>query len=122
MPSPIESRWHQAIFATLTTNEIMSNPLPDETPNSRLRQLGMMSLLYSLHKADTALTITNVIQVTGMTRKAAQEAIDPLVARGLLKESWGRTSIGRGKARQYEIAPEIFSKLQGVYGAGLTSP
>lgn len=121
MPSPIESRWHQAIFATLTTNEIMSNPLPDETPNSRLRQLGMMSLLYSLHKADTALTITNVIQVTGMTRKAAQEAIDPLVARGLLKESWGRTSIGRGKARQYEIAPEIFSKLHGVYGAGFPS-
>jgi hypothetical protein len=34
-----------------------------------------------------------------------------------LKESWGRTSIGRGKARQYEIAPTVFEKLGGVYGA-----
>jgi hypothetical protein len=117
MPRQLESRWHNTVFATLTTHEIMSKHLPDETPNSRLRQLGMMNLLYSLQKTDTALTITSVTQVTGMTRKAAQEAIDPLVARGLLKESWGRTSIGRGKARQYEIAPEIFEKLQGVYGA-----
>ncbi|WP_235694446.1 hypothetical protein [Brucella intermedia] len=77
----------------------------------------MMNLLYSLQKAEMALTITNVTKMTGMTRKAAQEAIDPLVERGLLKESWGRTSIGRGKARQYEIAPEIFDKLQGIYGA-----
>ncbi|WP_246666126.1 MarR family transcriptional regulator [Aquamicrobium sp. LC103] len=99
------------------TREIMSKPLPGETPNSRLRQLGMMNLLYSLQKADTALTITTVTELTGMTRKAAQETLDPLVARGLLLESWGRTSLGRGKARQYQIAPEIFDKLQGVYGA-----
>lgn len=117
MPSPLNQRWHNTVFATLATHEIMSKPLPGETPNLRLRQLGMMNLLYTLHKADIALTITNVTEVTGMTRKAAQEAIDPLVARGLIKESWGRTSIGRGKARQYEIAPEIFEKLQGVYGA-----
>ena len=117
MPSQLESRWHNAIFATVTTHEIMSKPLPDETPNSRLRQLGMMNLLYSLQKAEMVLTITNVTEVTDMTRKAAQEAIDPLVTRGLLKESWGKTSLGRGKARQYEIAPEIFEKLQGVYGA-----
>lgn len=117
MPSQLQSRWHNTIYATLTTHEIMSNPLPNETPNSRLRQLGMMNLLYSMNKADTALTITTVTELTGMTRKAAQEAIDPLVVRGLLKESWGRTSIGRGKARQYEIAPEIFDKLQGIYGA-----
>ena len=117
MPTPLTQRWHDTIFATLATHEIMSKPLPEETPNSRLRQLGMMSLLYCLQKADAALTISSVTELTGMTRKAAQEAIDPLVVRGLLKESWGRTSIGRGKARQYEIAPEIFEKLQGVYGA-----
>lgn len=117
MPSELNNRWHNTIFATLVTHEIMSKPLPGETPNSRLRQLGMMNLLYSLQKADTALTITNVTEVTGMTRKAAQEAIDPLVVRGLLIESWGRTSIGRGKARQYQIALEIFDKLKGVYGA-----
>lgn len=117
MPSPLNHRWHNTGFVTLATHEIMSKPLPGETPNSRLRQLGMINLLYSLQKADMALTITSVTEVAGMTRKAAQEAIDPLVTRGLLRESWGRTSIGRGKARQYEIAPEIFDRLQGVYGA-----
>lgn len=117
MPTALNHRWRNTGFVTLATHEIMSKPLPDETPNSRLRQLGMINLLYSLQKADMALTITNVTEVAGMTRKAAQEAIDPLVVRGLLNESWGRTSIGRGKARQYAIAPEIFEKLQGVYGA-----
>lgn len=117
MPSSLQSRWLNTVFATLVTHEIMSRPLPGETSNSRLRQLGMMNLMYSLDKADTALTITSVTEITGMTRKAAQEAIDPLVKRGLLLESWGKTSIGRGKARQYQIAPEIFDKLRGLYGA-----
>lgn len=117
MPNQLTSRWCDTIFTTLATHEIMSKPLPHETPNSRLRQLGMINLLYGLQKADTALTITNVTEVTGMTRKAAQDATDPLVVRGLLREFWGRTSIGRGKARQYEIAPEVFDKLRGIYGA-----
>lgn len=117
MPIDLEGRWQNTVFATLMTHEIMTKPLADETPNSRLRQLGMMNLLYSLQKSDTPLTISNVTQLTGMTRKAVQETIDPLVARGILKESWGRTSIGRGKARYYEIAPEIFGKLGSVYGS-----
>ncbi|WP_235920675.1 MarR family transcriptional regulator [Brucella tritici] len=94
----------------------MFKPLADETPSSRLRQLGMMNLLYSLYKAESPLTLTAVTELTGMNRTSAQETIDPLVERGLLVASMGRTSLGRGKAWQYEIAPHIFEKLRDLYG------
>jgi len=113
MSSPVDSRWHNAALATLITHEIMSKPLPDETPNLRLRQLGMMNLLFSMENADTPLTITAVTEVTGMARKAALETIEPLVARGLLVESWGVPSHGKGKARQFQISPEVFKLLLG---------
>lgn len=116
MPSPEKAHWHNTVFATLVTHEIMDKPLEGETPSSRLKQLGMMHLLYSLHKQDMPLTVTSVTEKTGLTRGGAQESLDPLVKRGLLLELWGRTSLGRGKARQYEIAPEIFEKLRAIYG------
>lgn len=111
MSSPHSRRRNLAAFATLITNEIMTKPLPDETPNLRLRQLGMMNLLFSMEDAATPLTITTITEMTGMARKAALETLEPLVSRGLLVESWGVPSHGKGKARQFQISPEIFNTL-----------
>lgn len=47
-----------------------------------------------------------------MTRNTVKESVDPLVARGILQETIVKNSAGRGTARQYEFAPEIFERLK----------
>ena len=36
---------HSVAFSAFIMNEILDNPLEDETPQSRLKQIGMMNVL-----------------------------------------------------------------------------
>ncbi len=101
-------------FSSLVVSEIMDNPLAGETPQARLKQLGMMNLLYTLHLADIPLTLTNITEMTGLTRGGAAEPIDALLTRGLLVDTWVKNVQGKGKARQFEIAEGIFAKLKSI--------
>jgi hypothetical protein len=112
MPSFFDIRIQNVAFSALAMSEIMDNPIEGETPQGRLKQLGMLSLLYTLHLADVPLTLTNITEKTGLTRGGAVEPIDQLVARGLLKENWVKNAMGRGKAREFEISEALFAKLK----------
>lgn len=83
--------------------EILFNHLPDETPAARLKQIATIMMLNALASKGIPLSLTTITEMTGMTRKAAQEVIDPLIKRGLLTEIWGRTSLGRGKAKMFHL-------------------
>lgn len=112
MTSTLTTQWHSLSFAAFILHEIMDNPQEDETPQSRLKQVGMMSVLYIMNQAHQALTISNIVEITKLTRMGVTETIEPLVKRGILTETFVKNSMGRGKARQFEIAPEIFEKLR----------
>ncbi|WP_321166236.1 MarR family transcriptional regulator [Ensifer adhaerens] len=112
MPTSFDARWQSITFSSLAMSEIMDNPVEGETPQARLKQLGMLSLLYTLHLANIPLTLTNITEKTGLTRGGAAEPIDQLVARGLLRESWAKNAMGRGKAREFEISDTLFARLK----------
>lgn len=97
--------------SVLALEEVLDKPVDGETPQSRLKQVGMMTVLYMMHQRGETLTLANIKAVTGMTRNTAKESIDPLVARGILKETIVKNSVGRGTAWQYEFCPEIFERL-----------
>jgi hypothetical protein len=101
-------------FSSLVVSEIMENPLKGETPQARLKQLGMMNLLYTLHLANIPLTLTNITEITGLTRGGAAESVDALLARGLLVDSWVKNVQGKGKARQFEIAERVLARLKSL--------
>jgi DNA-binding MarR family transcriptional regulator len=110
--SPFDVRWQNLTLAAVLLREIMEKPLEGETPQARLKQLGMMNLIYTLHMANLPLTLTQITEVTGLTRGGAAETIDQLVARGLLTEQWGTNAMGRGKAKEYAISTAIFEALK----------
>lgn len=112
MPTSFDTRWQSITFSSLAMSEIMDNPVEGETPQARLKQLGMLSLLYTLHLANIPLTLTNITEKTGLTRGGAAEPIDQLVARGLLREGWAKNAMGRGKAREFEISDRLFASLK----------
>ncbi|WP_309239185.1 MarR family transcriptional regulator [Ensifer canadensis] len=112
MPTSFDARWQSITFSSLAMSEIMDNPVEGETPQARLKQLGMLSLLYTLHLANIPLTLTNITEKTGLTRGGAAEPIDQLVARGLLREGWAKNALGRGKAREFEISDTLFARLK----------
>lgn len=116
MTRALDVQWHSLAFSGFIFREIFDHPLEDETPQSRLKQIGMMSVLYIMHQGHQRLTLSNIIENTGLTRTGVTETIDPLVRRGLLTERFVKNSMGRGKARQFEIASEILEKLRSLEG------
>jgi len=114
MARAIDAQWHNIAFAAVALREILDNPLEGETPQSRLKQIGMMSVLYYMHQAHQALTLTNIVEMTELTRGGVIETIDMLVRRNLLNETMVKNSMGRGKARQFEIAPPLFARVRSL--------
>ncbi|ACI58160.1 DNA-binding MarR family transcriptional regulator [Rhizobium leguminosarum] len=122
MASAIKTQWHNLAFSGLILHEILDHPLEDETPQARLKQIGMMTILYTMTQAHQKLTLSNIIEITELTRTGVKETVDLLVKRGMLLETMGKNSMGRGTARQFEISQELLNKLSSFRaseGAGL---
>lgn len=91
-------------MSQLLDHQIFSVRLEGETPSSRLKQYGIAVLALNLHTQGKSITLTQLTEITGLTRGAIEDAIDPLVTRGVLAEAWVKNSMGRGKAREFYIA------------------
>ncbi|MGG7539719.1 MarR family transcriptional regulator [Rhizobium sp. Nf11,1] len=111
MTRAIKTHWHNALFNGLVLQEILDHPLEDETPTARLKEIGMMSVLYSMSQAHQPLTLTNISELLQLTRSGAKETVNLLVKRGLLTETIIKNSMGRGIARQFEISKTLFEML-----------
>jgi DNA-binding MarR family transcriptional regulator len=76
----------------------------------------MMSVLYYMHQGNQRLTLTNIVELTALTRGGVTETIDQLVRRKILTETMVKNSMGRGQAREFRIGPDIFKKLRNLQG------
>lgn len=112
MASNLSERWQNQALAHFSLREILEKPLEDETPQSRIKQIGLLNVLYMMHQAHEPLTLSSVIRITGMTRGGVIETMDLLVQRGILKETLGKNSMGRGTARQFEFARHVFDQIR----------
>lgn len=112
MASNLSERWQNQALAHFGLREILEKPLEDETPQSRIKQIGLLNVLYMMHQAHEPLTLASVIKITGMTRGGVIETIDLLVRRGILTETLGKNSMGRGTARQFELARHVFDQIR----------
>jgi DNA-binding MarR family transcriptional regulator len=111
MPSLVASQWKNLAFSALILRLIMDNPRAGETAQSRLKQVGMMSILYHMHIGQVSLTLTNIIEETGLTRTGVAETIDQLVQRNILIETLEKNVLGRGTARRFHISSTLFDQL-----------
>lgn len=64
------------------------------------------------HQSHERLTLASVVKITGMTRGGVLEALDQIVQRGILTETLGKNSMGRGTARQFEFARNVFEQIR----------
>lgn len=111
MTSTLNAHWRSQLFSAYALQEVFNKPVEGETPQSRLKQVGMMTVLYMMHQGHEKLTLSNISKITGLTRNAVAESIDPLIERGILTETMVKNSMGRGTARQFEFCPEVFDHL-----------
>ncbi len=112
MTSALNAHWQSQLFSAYALQEVFDKPAEGETPQSRLKQVGMMTVLYMMHQNHEKLTLSNISQITGLTRNAVAESIDPLIERGILTETIVKNSMGRGTARQFEFCPDVFDRLR----------
>ncbi|MEP7453346.1 MarR family transcriptional regulator [Phyllobacterium sp. SB3] len=111
MARALKSQWHNLAFSGLILHEILDHPIEDETPQARLKQVGMMTILYSMNQAHQQLTLSNIMEITALTRSGVKETVDLLVKRGILEETIVKNSMGRGTARQFRISETLLEKL-----------
>ncbi|WP_313195977.1 transcriptional regulator [Shinella zoogloeoides] len=112
MASKLSDRWQTQALSVFAVREILDKPLEDESAQSRIKQIGMVNILYMMHQAHEKLTLSNVIEFTGMTRGGVIETMELLVKRGILTESLGKNSQGRGVARQFELSSHLLDSLR----------
>lgn len=106
---------------TMVTRQIMANPLAEEMPAARLKQIALMTVIVveKLYTATSPITLTQLVETTGLTRTGTIQSVEPLVERGLLIETMGKNSMGRGTARQFQLAPALLQNLAVFMGAPL---
>ena len=109
MASKLSDRWQTQALSAFAEREILEKPIEGETAQSRIKQIGVLNILYMMHLAGEALTLSNIIKFTGMTRSGVLETMDLLVERGVLVETLGKNSMGRGTARQFALSPTVFA-------------
>ncbi|WP_246765505.1 hypothetical protein [Aminobacter sp. SR38] len=98
------------------TNQILGNPLEGETPTARVKLIGLMTLIGVLHSEDPTITLTRMMELTGLTRSVLAQDMHALVQRGLLIETMGNNSMGRGLARQFQLSPAVIETLGMIMG------
>ncbi|MGK9086094.1 MarR family transcriptional regulator [Brucella intermedia] len=114
MTRALKTQLQNLAFSGLILHEILDNPLEGETPQARVKEIGMMTILYTMNQAHQKLTLSNIMEVTALTRSGVKETVDLLVKRGMLTETMGTNSMGRGTARQFEISENLLEKLRSL--------
>lgn len=111
MARALKTQLRNLAFSGLILHEILENPLENETPQARLKEVGMMTILYTMTQAHQRLTLSNIMEITDLTRSGVKETVDLLVKRGMLTETMGNNSMGRGMARQFNISEDLMKKI-----------
>ncbi|MBA8841886.1 transcriptional regulator [Ochrobactrum sp. RH2CCR150] len=112
MTSFLSNRFQSEALAAFAVREILEKPLVGETSQSRIKQIGLVNILYMMHQTHEPLTLASVMNCTGMTRGGVIETMAALVQRGILTQTLGKNSMGRGTARQFQFSPEVFSQIR----------
>lgn len=97
-------------FADTAITRIFDVPIEEETPAARVKQIGIMVLLDYMRAQNIEPTMTNIIEMAGVSRQAAFAITAPLVKRGLLIEESIPNSMGRGRATRLIINDRMFWK------------
>ena len=90
-------------FGQYVMKLIVDNPLPGETAASRMKQIGMMTIMHHMAVTGIETTATNIVKNSGISRPSLSEVLQPLVDRKLLREEIRRNALGHGKVLVYHF-------------------
>lgn len=107
MASLGDSPYASLAFTAFTMKQILENPLAGETATSRMKQIGMINVIYQMQLTNIEATINNIMNISRLSRDAVVESTTPLVARNLLREEQVLNSAGRGRAFRFVIPDEV---------------
>lgn len=109
-----EHYWTTDLYTAFFMKEIMECPRDSETPNSRMRQLSIILMVFHAQSTKGPPKGAEIAEYVGITRNGIQKTLDQLVGRGLLAEEEvpNGSKYGQGrKAFQYSISNEVLRVL-----------
>lgn len=112
----LQITWFDHAISAFLVHQITLKALPDETASSRLKQVGIMMLVFDLYDRGTPVTLAALAKASGLTRGGVYDSVDFLIRRGLLIETIVKNSMRRGQARLFSIAPAVIVSLRSFLG------
>lgn len=98
-------------FFAAVAKRILSNPLPDETASSRMKQIAFMGVLYQIKVSGCEPTINLIMDVTGLPRASMTKFMEPLLLRQMIRERTTLNVVGKGRAYILDIHEDFLSTL-----------
>ena len=111
MPSQNAKALPSSLFAALTMKMVLDNPLPDETPSHRVKQIGLLSIMYYMMSNDIPTTAPNIVKHTGLSRTTLNLVVKPLFTRDMLSDLYEPTSKTGGPIRCFVFSESLIAKI-----------
>lgn len=98
-------------FAQASLKLILDNHLPGETSQSRIKQIGMLSIMHYLQHLGLDVTAETLVKRSGVARGSLDQVMKPLIDRGLVREELRPNKIRRGKELVYHFDKALFDAI-----------
>lgn len=112
MTSLIEPSGHSAaLFAAAMMRRILTEPPPDENGVARIRQIGLMMLIYNIQSRGMDPTTNKIEEVSGLDRRKIYEIVKELEAKKLLATVAITNRHNKGRVFKYVIPDAVLDPL-----------
>lgn len=111
MPSPNDrgSPLETLIFMAKIVNSILNNKRPSETGSQRMKQIGVMNIIYTMSKNGDVVTVTKLCERLDTPRQVVVDVLKALVERGLLSFKTEVHESGRGRVYVYALTEKALT-------------
>lgn len=106
--------WNTVSFSASVMKTILSQPLADETPTNRIKQIGFMGVIYQMHLMNMDTSVRSIMEISNLSRAGIFEVAGPLIERGLLAEEMVLNAAGRGRATRLYIPDQLFARVKEI--------
>lgn len=96
-------------FMMAVRDYIIDDIQPDETASHRLKQAGLMSVMYLMHLSGETISVTALCGRIKMPRQVVVEALKSLESRNLISHSTVLHESGRGRVYAYALTEKAMN-------------
>ena len=100
-----------SMFASYAMKMVLDDPLPDETPSHRVKQIGLLVIMQEMIVNGVETNSVNIVKHTGLSRSTLNVVVKPLLDRGILSDVYEPNRTGNSSVLRLVFSDRFNSKF-----------